>query len=131
MLASRLQFDQAMNLAGNHILTGASEKRVSITFFPPEFGKWYVSNEIITATPSGITLYPGSPAITLNVHEHGDCVQREWYSVLVSDGGNFTAPRYLEAIATCDADQIRHFGQTLAQRNQLWPDMPVKTHYGN
>jgi hypothetical protein len=122
MLASRTLID-ANSGAVSHILTGQSEKRVSITFFPPGSGRATLSNETPVTAGSGITLVPGQTYIYLNVHTYGDAVQREWY--VIYDGA--TAPlTWMEALATCEHDQRLHFGRDLTQRNQLYPDMIMR-----
>jgi hypothetical protein len=116
MLASRVLVDPISG-ASSHVLTGQSEKRVSITFFPPPTGRATLNNETPVVAGSGIVLTPGNTPIMLNVHEHGDTVQREWYVIY---DGTTSAMTWIEALATCEPDQKRHFGATLWQRSQIY-----------
>jgi hypothetical protein len=121
MLASRLQTDP--NVSGvAHILTGQSESRVSITFFPPSQGAAFLTNEPGGAALPGIFITQGQTHVHLNVHDHGDCVQREWY--VVYSGPLTVGVSWIESLATCAEDQRRHFGASTSARGSLW-DVPA------
>jgi hypothetical protein len=124
MLASRVQVDTNSG-ASSHVLTGQSEKRVSITFFPPPTGRATLHNETPVTAGAGLILSSDYPPIYLNVHEHGDAVQREWYVIY---DGTTSAMAWIETLATCSPDQKRHFGATDLERSRIYP--PGGAGYG-
>lgn len=119
MLASRVGKSQTQ-AAGFNVMCGASESRVSITFFAPNGGLATISTDNPPTQGTGILLLQNSPPVHLNIHDHGDCVQMEWY-VNYSTGGFPVA--FIESLATCEPDQLKHFGKTLKQRNQMFDRM--------
>lgn len=127
MLASRVQTDANLTI-GPHILTGASESRVSITFFPPVQGSATVSQEPGATFGQGILLTQGQTHVHLNVHDHGDAVQREWYVVYGVAPAQGVV--WLESLATCREDQLKHFGASTAQRGSIWDKKPMGVAYG-
>lgn len=94
MLSSRIAYDTAVQ-SGSHSLTGASTHRYSITFFPSPTAAVCLSNEPSVVFGQGLCLLAGGTPVTLNLHDHGDCVQREWY-VLYS--GALSPMAFLESI---------------------------------
>jgi hypothetical protein len=129
MLASRVVLDPVSS-GISHVLTGQSEKRVAITFFAPCTGQATFANESPVTAGIGICLFPGQTHVTLDVHIHGDCVQREWY--VIYSGTTINPIAFIETLATCAEDQLRHFGATLAQRNRLYsPNLGHKQEYAS
>lgn len=97
---------------------------MSITFFPPASGRATLSNETPVVAGSGITLVPGQHEVYLSIHNCGDTVQREWYVIY---DGTTAAMTWIEALATCDPDQRKHFGATVEDRNRLYSDMILRS----
>ncbi len=92
-LASRVQFDQ-LTTAGPRIVLSSSDKRVSLTFFPPDTGAVTLSNDSPASFGQGIVLTPSSFPVKLHLKRDGDCVQREWFALYT---GVFAPVSWIEA----------------------------------
>jgi hypothetical protein len=94
MLSGVIQFDKSPSTASKRLLS-FSEKRVSITFFPPQTGSAFLSNDPGLSANQGMTLVAGMVPIYLDRRLQGDCVMREWFVVYDSTG---TGVSWIEAM---------------------------------
>ena len=84
---STVQFDAAPTTSSRSII-GPSERRLSLTFFPPNSGQVTLSTNPIVTFGNGIVLRAGQSPHRISRDREGDIVTQGWYAMYASPSGD-------------------------------------------